>query len=395
MLRICGDQIALLCLALAPLALAPNVAHAANWGSFNGSRIAYASGPLEEGAHSELRALIADNGDAVAVGTGELTEAYLDTVDVFYTSMLSGGTGATAGDLGTLSVQEAQAMADWLGNGGTLIVTIDSTGLDGDEFQPVYDSWVNDYGIDGLSFSAKNEGTNAPLVVHPLTSGVIAYRWVNPTSFSVGGDALLLGESDASVALLAVLEPATGFDAGGRILVAGDHNMLTDNFIGESSNATLAANMVRWAAGECGNSIVESGEACDDGNKVDDDACSNACTDDTGGTDTGGTDTGGTDTGGTDTGGTDEGSPDDGSADSTGSARTTGGADDNPIDDGLETDASAGGTVNATDGSDETGGTAQDDDGSGCSCSATSQRGPGVPVFALGLIALSWRRRRR
>ena len=28
----------------------------------------------------------------------------------------------------------------------------------------------------------------------------------------------------------------------------------------------------------CGNSIVELGEECDDGNEVDDDGCTNACT---------------------------------------------------------------------------------------------------------------------
>ena len=51
-----------------------------------------------------------------------------------------------------------------------------------------------------------------------------------------------------------------GFDArvmaeeGGRILVVSDHNSLTDNYINDLDNLTLAQNIVEWAAGEGWNS---------------------------------------------------------------------------------------------------------------------------------------------
>ena len=81
----------------AGLALFPAAASAATWGSFDTSRMAYAAGALEGSAHDDLRQLIADAGDTVATGTDTLTADYLDGVDVFYTGMLSGGTGMTAG----------------------------------------------------------------------------------------------------------------------------------------------------------------------------------------------------------------------------------------------------------------------------------------------------------
>lgn len=81
--------------------LAPATAAAATWGSFDTTRMAYAAGSLEGTAHDELRATIEAAGDTLVAATGTLTADDLAGVDVFYTGMLSGGTGATAGDLGT------------------------------------------------------------------------------------------------------------------------------------------------------------------------------------------------------------------------------------------------------------------------------------------------------
>ena len=238
--------------------------------------MAYAAGALEGSAHDDLRQLIADAGDTVATGTDTLTADYLDGVDVFYTGMLSGGTGMTAGDLGTLSMDEADALDAWLAAGGTLIVTVDSTGLPGDAFADVYANWGLLFGMSDLGF-VTDQSTAAPAVDHALTTAVTTYGWINHTTFMLGDDAMVLGDATGGAAFLAVLEPSTGFGVGGRVLVLGDHNLFTDNGIGTADNATLAANLVGWAQGECGNTILEGDEACDDGNLDDGDGCSSTC----------------------------------------------------------------------------------------------------------------------
>lgn len=263
--------------------LLPSVAHAASWGSFDPSRMAYAAGALGGSAHDDLRAAIEAAGDTVAAPTAGLDEAYLGGVDVFYTGMLSGGTGATAGDLGTLSPSEAEALEAWIAGGGTLVITVDSTGLPGDAFADVYASWGAVFGMTDVAF-VTDEGTSTPLGAHPVLTGVGSYAWVNHTTFSIGDDAQVLGEASTMSEFIAVLEPASGFAAGGRVLVVGDHNMFTNAFIDSADNAVLAANIVDWAGGECGNGILESDEACDDGNIDDGDGCSAACAlDDEGG----------------------------------------------------------------------------------------------------------------
>lgn len=238
--------------------------------------MAYDAGRLDGSAHDDLRAAIEAAGDTVAASTPALSDTYLDGVDVFYTGMLSGGTGATAGDLGTLSAVEAAALEAWIEGGGTLVITVDSTGLPGDAFADVYASWGAVFGMAEVGYVV-DEGTSAPIGAHPVSTGVGSYAWVNHTTFTLADDALVLGEASTMTEFIAVLEPATGFATGGRVLVVGDHNMFTDSFLGTADNAALAANIVDWAGGECGNGILESDEDCDDGNTDDDDGCSAAC----------------------------------------------------------------------------------------------------------------------
>lgn len=338
-------------------------ASAATWGSFNAARIAYAIGPLTGDNHAGLRALIEANGDTVASGTAELTAEYLAGVDVFYTAMLSDGTGPTAGEVGTLSPDEAQALQDWVAAGGTLIVTPDSNGFDG-PWTPVYDSFTQVWGVAGYTFFP-GEGTGVATAGHPITDNVTAYAFDGSTTFAFGieGEALGGGLDDQN-AFIAVFEPDTGFDVGGRLLLLGDHNMFTDPFLDSADNGTLAENVIAWAAGDAGGDT-------------------------------------GSDTGG-DTGDDTTGSGDATSGDSTGGtsspADDTSGGPVPPLDDSTSTsgpgDGTTGGTGPGPDGTE--GGTetaAAGDDEGGCACRASTRSAPSA-LWLVGLLALARRRRR-
>ncbi|MEM9454902.1 MAG: myxococcus cysteine-rich repeat containing protein [Myxococcota bacterium] len=346
-------------------------AHAATWGSFIATRMAYATGPLTADSHDELQMIIADRGDLVGNPTGQLTADYLEGVDVFYTAMLSDGTGPTAGLPGTLSPAEQTALQDWIAAGGTLIVTADSNGMGG-PFAEVYDSWTFDYDVTAYDWIF-NSGNGMPSgIEHPITSGVGSYFMDNPTTFAHGVEGVPLGSGlSAEQPFLVVFEPATGFAAGGRMLVVADHNALTDLYIEELDNRVLAANIVAWAAGECGNTIVESDEECDDGNLEDGDGCDAACIVEAGAGSSGGTgDTTGAEATGT-TGG---------SGGSSGESSTSG---TTALVDGSGGEPGTASTAGGDGQSD--GGGAADDGGEGCGC--RSEPGPvGVSALLLGLV---------
>jgi len=383
--------------ATAFVSLAPSSASAADWGSYSPARMAYSAGALSGTAHDDLRTAIEAAGDTIAAPTETLTAGYLDGVDVFYTGMLSGGTGASAGELGTLSNSESDALESWIAAGGTLIVTVDSTGLPGDMFATVYESWGALFGMDTVAF-VTDEGMASPAGAHPLTAGVAQYAWVNHSIFELGDDADVLGDSVAGQVFLAALEPSSGFATGGRVVVVGDHNLFTDNFIGAADNAVLAANIIQWAAGECGNGILEGDEACDDANVDDEDGCSAVCeVEDEGGTSTGGTSTEtGDDTNSTgaqaESSSSGPGLPGEGSSSgpmgsetsSTGSASTTAGSS---TTDAAPTTASQEGTSTGASGDTDEGSAASS--GSGC-----TQGRPVRSGWALVLLLLGARRRR-
>jgi cysteine-rich repeat protein len=261
---------------LAVTVLAPATASAATWGSFSAARIAYATGSLDGGVHSMLRMYILAHGDAIAAPTDELTPEYLSVVDVFYTAMLSDGTGPTAGAPGTLSLDEQAALMDFIAGGGTLIITPDSNGFDG-PFPIVYDSWTADYGVTDYAF-VFGPGTGQPIIDHPITEGFNGYSLDGTTTFTYPASGQILGTAVSNDnPFLVVFEPASGFDVGGRMLVVADHNALTDGLLDDLGNQQLAQNIVEWAAGECGNSILEGSEDCDDGNGEDGDGCDASC----------------------------------------------------------------------------------------------------------------------
>jgi hypothetical protein len=184
--------------------------------------------------HDLLRAIIGANDGTVAAMTSTLTAAYLSGIDVFYTSLLNTTTG-------TLSGAEQTALANWIAAGGTLIVTADIFPL------AAYESFTSVYGVTGYT-ALSNAGTGAPVAAHDITAGVSSYDFVTESTFTFGANALLLGNNGLGSAFMAVLEPATGFNVGGRILVLGDHNIFTDSRIGNADNTLLAGNIAAWAA---------------------------------------------------------------------------------------------------------------------------------------------------
>lgn len=233
-----------LCLVFSVLLLLPAAVSAQQcvWGSFDASRINYSAGPLTGSAHSTLRTIIMANGGTIGPATPVLDAAYLSQVDVFYTSLLSTSTGV-------LSAAEQTALHNWIAGGGTLIVTADIFPL------PAYESFTAFYGVTGYT-ALSNNTTGNVVAAHPITQGVTTYRYVTESTYSYGPDALLLGDNGLGRDFMVVLEPGTGFPAGGRILVFGDHNMFTNSYINNNDNVTLANNFALWAC--AGPTAVES-----------------------------------------------------------------------------------------------------------------------------------------
>ena len=203
------------------------------WGSFDTSRINYSAGTLTGSAHTTLQSIITGNGGTIAAPTSTLTDAYLSGVDVFYTSLLNVGTGE-------LSAAEQTALHTWIANGGTLIVTGDIFPLN------AYESFTAFYGVTNW-LDLTNNTKGFPVAAHQITTGVTSYRYNTESTYTYGGDALLLGNNGLGSDFMIVMEPATGFNAGGRILVTGDHNMFTEGHIGDNDNTALATNIAQWA----------------------------------------------------------------------------------------------------------------------------------------------------
>jgi hypothetical protein len=200
------------------------------WGSFVTSRISYSAGALTGSAHSTLREIITANGGTIGAPAFDLTADYLSGVQVFYTSILSTGGGA-------LSAAEQAALQAWIAGGETLIVTADISDLD------AYESFTSSYGITNYTILFHPAGIGNVVAAHPITEGVTTYSYDTECTFSFGSDALLLGDNGFGDPFMVVLEPSTGFNIGGRVLVFGDHYMFTNFLIGQADNTRLATNM--------------------------------------------------------------------------------------------------------------------------------------------------------
>lgn len=212
----------------------PVAAEDAVWGSLDASRINYGGGDLNGSGHTELRAMIAANGDSVAAGAVEVTADYLDGVTVFYTSLLNTNTGS-------FSSSELDALHDWIADGGTLIVTAEY--INPHQYEPL----TAPYGVDNY-VGLGNRTVGFPVDSHPIVDGVVSYFLAGETTFDYGSDALLIGDNGLGAAALCVLDSSTGFTGGGQIFVIGDHNCFTNSYMFEEDNPILAENMVAWAA---------------------------------------------------------------------------------------------------------------------------------------------------
>ncbi|MDM7913851.1 MAG: DUF4350 domain-containing protein [Candidatus Eisenbacteria bacterium] len=223
----------LACAFLLATAAAPSGAQECAWGSFDATRINYEDGQLNGGAHILLRGIITSHGGTILPGTPVLDANYLAQADVFYTSLL-------AINGGQLSAAEQSALHDWIAAGGTLIVTADIFPLD------AYESFTAFYGVTGYVALSEN-GTGSVVADHPITEGVQAFNYVTQSTYNYPANALRLADDANGRVFAVVMEPATGFDAGGRILVLGDHNAFTDSQIIGADNSTLANNFAEWA----------------------------------------------------------------------------------------------------------------------------------------------------
>ena len=221
------------CSFLSLFSVLPLAAQNPVWGSFDLARINYSGGTLNGSAHSTLQSIITANGGVIAAPTPTLTSAYLSDKTVFYTSLLNTNTG-------TLSMGEQAALQNWISNGGTLIVTGDSFPLQ------AYEAFTSFYGVTNWT-SISNTGSGNAVASHAVTLGVNRFQFTTNGTYTYGNDALLLADDGSGTDYCIVMEPATGFTAGGRILVFGDHNMFTDSYITRLDTRRLATNTVLWA----------------------------------------------------------------------------------------------------------------------------------------------------
>lgn len=210
------------------------------WGSFDSSRINYATGTLTGTAHVELQKLIAANGGTLATPTASLTAAYLATIKVFYTSLLKTSTGA-------LSSTEQTDLQKWVQAGGTLIVTGDYINI---SQSSTFTSWL------GVNFTTPSyTGTGSPTSATAcLTQGNPKLYVAAGASFNVPtGVNLLIAEDSTAKRPMMAESTVVAIKGAGRVLIFGDHNMFTDSYISRNDNRRLAENMCMWACASWSN----------------------------------------------------------------------------------------------------------------------------------------------
>ena len=206
------------------------------WGGFDQSRLNYPGGVVRTGDHQKLRGILSTARATLATPTASLTRSYLNSIDVFYTSLLSK-------QAGTLSAAEQTELQAWVRAGGTLVVT-------GDVFPAAaYESFTAWLGITSWFADGSCVAEGKPLGSHRLTTGVTNYQYCTRGGFDPGLTANVLGE-DANGQPFLVLE-AGALVGQGRVLVVGDHNLFTDGFIDLAQNRILATNLVHWACRNC------------------------------------------------------------------------------------------------------------------------------------------------
>ena len=90
---------------------------------------------------------------------------------------------------GRCQPQSSQALQNWIGGGGTLIVTADIFPL------AAYESFTSAYGITGYT-DLGHMGVGYTVATHPVTQGVTSYSYgTESTFFDTSGDGLVLGNN--------------------------------------------------------------------------------------------------------------------------------------------------------------------------------------------------------
>jgi len=212
-------------------------AAAAVWGSFDATRLNYEEGTLAGPAHATLRGAILKRGDVLELPTAVLDDAYLSSVDVFYTGLLDSLSGAPSG----LSADERTALSKWLSDGGTLIVTADYDAV------TEYSTFTTSFGVGSFS-QIDAQAAVAVASSHPLIQGVGQFRIAAPVTFDYGSNWQLLASVEGQPVMAVLEDMSEDADFTGRILVVGDSNCFTEAYIAEDDTTTLATNMVAWAA---------------------------------------------------------------------------------------------------------------------------------------------------
>ncbi len=219
-------------------------AQALVWGGFDTTRVNYPDGVLSGAAHDDLRTVILAAGDSVGALTGTINANYLASIDVFYTSLLTNNNVP-------LTAAEQTALSTWVQGGGVLVISADIFNKAG------YDSFGAFVGVG--SFADAPDGPFAFPGVHPLTTNVTDIDPATSVSFTYNAANTTLLITNSGAPWAAVLDNTSGYTGGGCVLVLGDHNIFTDNFINNVDNLTMATNMVGWVSSCQG---LGQGEAC-------------------------------------------------------------------------------------------------------------------------------------
>ena len=214
--------------ALAALLLA-SAADAGVWGSFDATRINYANGVFTTSPnYTDLRANVVNAGGSIGPATGTLSAAYLDSIDVFYTSFLDIPNGA-------LSPAEQTRLVEWVKCGGTLIVTAEYSAV------PENDSFLKPFGI----VTANSGGNGAATVVqnHPLVSNLTSVNYFAEAALTSTTAQTLMNSAVGNPFLMLQLTPS--LVGGGRVLAVGDHTPMTDS--PGPGETQLRKNVAIWA----------------------------------------------------------------------------------------------------------------------------------------------------
>jgi len=212
----------------------PTAASAAVWGGFTTARVNYSGGVIATGNnHDDFRTRIAAAGDTIASPTSTLTDAYLDTVDVFYTSL------AVNSNPTLLTSAEQTALLDFVTGGGVLIITAD---IFGENF---YTSVGSPFGITNFT-DPSGSATVSVSTTHPLGAGVSQIVGTTYANWTPGPNGQVLA-THANGNFLDVYDGSTGFTLAGAVLVVGDHNIFTDSFLSQQDNQQLLDNIIAWA----------------------------------------------------------------------------------------------------------------------------------------------------